>query len=411
MSTVTYPLQIGPTHPAFKEPIRFIFDVEGERVVNADIDFGYTHRAIEKIVRERNFIQAIYLMERICGICSVSHPLAYCHAIEQIAHVEVPPRARYIRTIVAELERLHSHLLWAGVAAHEIGFDTLFLYTWNIREKVLDCLEGITGNRINYGMLSIGGTRRDITEEQYPLVEETLQYYNELFDRTYDILIHDKSVIARCQNVGILSCQEAVDLCAVGPMARASGLSKDVRVDYPIEAYPDIDWLEPVSPRDIGKEPVGDVYDRIIVRVLEIKQSIHIINFCIKNMPDGPIIGETSAVKLLNSLKKIEGEGIGRHEGPRGEVSHYDMMSFRDGPVEVKVKAPTYSNAIGWIPMLKNTEIADLPIVIASLDPCIACMDRMSFLDTGGNNMQLSYSDLHKMSVEKMKEVAKKCKG
>jgi membrane-bound hydrogenase subunit alpha len=159
---VNFPLTIGPTHPAFKEPLKFNFEIEGESVVSADIDMGYTHRAIEWVATKRNFIQIIYLVERICGICSSTHPTSYCLSIENAADIVPPPRAKYIRSIINEFERLHSHLLWAGVAAHEIGFDTIFYYTWNIREKVLDALENITGNRINYGIFTIGGVRRDI---------------------------------------------------------------------------------------------------------------------------------------------------------------------------------------------------------------------------------------------------------
>jgi len=405
-----YSLNIGPTHPAFKEPVRFRFDVDGERVVKSDIDFGYTHRGIEKISQERNFIQIIYLLERVCGICSISHPMAYCLAIEQAANIEVPPRAKYIRTILGELERLHSHLLWAGVAAHEIGFDTLFMYTWEIREKVLDTLEALTGNRINYAMLSIGGVRRDITEEQYPLVFQTTEFYSDLFNRLNDILLHDNSIRLRCEGVGILKKEDAEALCAVGPTARASGLNKDVRCDYAVNAYPDIDWLRPVSPRDIGREPIGDIYDRIIVRVLEIKQSINIINYCTENMPDGPIEFETKKIKLLNQLKKVEGEGIGRYEAPRGEVTHYNILDNREGPLQMKVKAPTYSNAISWIPMLEGAEIADIPIIIASLDPCIACSDRMTFTKNGSENFTLTAQELHKMSVEKTREVQDRCR-
>ena len=204
-SDIVYPLNIGPVHPAFKEPIKFTFRIEGEQVAGVDIDFGYTHRGIEKIALERNYIQIIYLLERVCGICSFSHPLAYCLAIEDVAEIQVPDRARYIRTIIGELERLHSHLLWTGIAAHEIGFDTLFMYTWNIREKVLDCLEEFTGNRINYGMLTIGGVRRDITPENSETITRMLEYYMELYDRASEILLDDLTLRARTEGVGILS--------------------------------------------------------------------------------------------------------------------------------------------------------------------------------------------------------------
>ncbi len=409
--SITYPLQIGPTHPAFKEPVRFSFRMDGERVSDVDIDLGYTHRAIEVISKERNFIQTIYLLERICGICSVSHPLAYCLAVEEVAGMEVPPRAKYIRTIVGELERLHSHLLWAGVAAHEIGFDTLFLYTWNIREKVLDCLEQFTGNRVNYALLTIGGVRRDITEEVFPVIEETLEYYTELFQRASEILLDDQSIRFRCEGTGILTYEQAVALCAVGPNARASGLAKDVRVDYPILAYPDMDWLKPVTPRDIGKEPVGDVYDRMVVRVMEIRQSVDIIRYCLDNLPDGPIALEKGAIKIINKLKKVQGEGIGRYEAPRGEVAHYDILDLNECPVQMKVKAPTYSNAFTWVPMLQGTEIADIPIVIASIDPCVACADRMTILRNDGSVEALNAEYLHNLSVKKMKEVRSRCSG
>lgn len=411
MSTVkTYPLNIGPTHPAFKEPIRFNFQVDGERITECDIDFGYTHRGIERIAQERNFVQVIYLLERVCGICSFSHPLAYCLAIEQAAEIEVPPRARYIRTIIGELERLHSHLLWSGVFAHQLGFDSLFYYTWTVREKVLDCLEAITGNRINYGMLAIGGVRRDITPSQYPVIREVVDHYRELYSRLNEVLLNDLSVQMRCQGIGVLTREDAVSLCAVGPTARASGVRKDVRVDYPVNAYPDMEDLLPVSPLDRGVEPAGDVYSRILVRVLEILQSIEILNFCIDRMPEGGIVHEEKTTKLLNQLKKLQGEGIGRYEAPRGEVSHYDLIDKREGPVQIKVKAPTYSNGITWGPMLMGAEIADIPVIVASIDPCVACADRMCRL-TARDGTGLQYEELRLMGVEKMKRVAQQCRG
>lgn len=405
----TFPLSIGPTHPAFKEPVKFHFEVDGEKVVDVDIDWGYTHRAIEVIAKDRNFIQIIYLLERICGICSYAHPIAYCHAVEHAAELEVPPRAAYIRSIIGELERLHSHLLWAGVAAHEIGFDTLFMYTWNIREKVMDCLEMITGNRVNYGIITIGGVRRDLNDEQFEAINDVLDYYTELFNEIYEIFVSDYTVKARCEGVGILKKEEALALCAVGPTARGSGLKKDVRVDYPIDAYADIEWLKPVTPEDVGRTPAGDVYDRMIVRILEMKQSINIIRFCVKNIPEGEIVSEKKAVKLLNKLKKVKGEGIGRYEAPRGEVSHYDILNMKDGPEQVKVKAPTYSNGIAWLPMFRDAEIADIPIIMASIDPCVACADRMSFADRIKGGFPLTSEELHRMGVAKMEGVRKRC--
>ncbi len=406
----TYKLQIGPNHPALKEPVKFDFEIEGEHIVYADIDMGYTHRGIEHVARERNFIQLIYLLERVCGICSTAHPMAYCLSIENAVEMEVPTRAKYIRAIVGELERLNSHLLWAGVAAHEIGFDTLFYTTWDIREKVMDCLEAITGNRVNYAMVTMGGVRRDLEKEQIDALKKALEYYRELYYQLEDILLNDMSVRLRMEGVGILTKEEAMELCAVGPTARASGVERDIRVDYPLGAYPDIPWLKPVSPLDIGKEPIGDVYDRLAVHVLEVKQSVEIVEFCIENLPEGKIMVEPKAVKMINQLKKVSAHGVGRYEAPRGEVFHYCIMDNREGPALMKVKAPTYSNIIAWIPMFRGAEIADIPIIMASIDPCIACADRATFLKEG-KRKEISFEELRKMSRKKWDKIRGGSKG
>ena len=202
--------------------------------------------------------------------------------------------------------------------------------------------------------------------------------------------------------------EQAERLCAVGPTARGSGLMKDVRVDYPVNAYYEIPWLRPVSPRDIGKEPVGDVYDRMAVRVLEIQQAIQIIQFCMENLPEGNINTGGGSVKMINALKKLEGEGVGRYEAPRGEVCHYVILDNQEHPVQIKVKAPTYSNGFTWSPMLTNIEIADIPIVIASIDPCVACADRMTYIQSDGSHTTISWEELHAKSIQKYKGVRKR---
>ncbi len=153
---------IGPQHPALKEPESFMVDLQGEKISAVTLRLGYNHRGIEKGCEERTYVQDVYLVERVCGICSHSHSTAFVQAVEEIAGLELPGRAKYIRTLIAELERVHSHLLWLGVAGHEIGFDTLLMYTWRDRELVMDLLAEITGNRVNYGINTIGGVRRDV---------------------------------------------------------------------------------------------------------------------------------------------------------------------------------------------------------------------------------------------------------
>jgi len=405
LSKLTYSLPIGPVHPSLKEPMTFNFEIYGERIEKVNLAPGDNHRGIEFMGRQRNPIQIIYLAERICGICSASHPFAFCQAVEHAAGIEVPERAQYIRVIIAELERIHSHILWAGVAAHELGFDSVLYFSWRAREEVLDLLEYLTGNRINYGIFMIGGVRRDISKEQIPRIRKTLDYYKDSYGKIEDIFLNDPTIALRTKNVGVLTKEDALSLCAVGPTARASGVNKDIRQDQPYSAYADLE-IKAITPDVLTGKVNGDVYDRIIVRLLELVQSIQIIEQCLDNMPSGEIIAEKKLVKLLNQLKKAKGEGIGRHEAPRGECIHYVKLNESELPEVWKARAPTYNNLMTWVPMLIGQQIADIPIVIASIDPCIACMDRVTILNRDdGQKRILTKKDLHELSVQKTRRI------
>ncbi len=402
-----YSVPVGPVHPALKEPIRFEFKLDGERIVGVDIKPGFAHRGIEYMGMRRNLIQTLYLSERICGICSISHPLAITQAVENAAGIEVPARAQYIRTIIGELERIHSHLLWAGVGAHELGFDTLLHLTWNVREKSMDLLETLTGNRVDYAIPIYGGVRRDIPAEKAHLAYEALAYYKGLLQQMVDAFLHDKSVEMRTRGVGALTYQQAVDLCAVGPVARAAGVKKDVRQDMPYLAYADLD-LHAITPEDFGLAPIGDVYDNIVVRLLEVGQSIEIIESCLETMPDGPLSSIPKVPALLAALKKADGEGIGRHEAPRGEVIHYIRLEEgKEEPAAWKVKAPTYSNLMAWVPKFLGDEVADIPIIAASIDPCMCCMDRVHIVDEGSTVSTRLKEDLIRLSREKTRRMCR----
>jgi len=405
LSKLTYSLPIGPVHPSLKEPITFNFEIYGERIEKVNLAPGDNHRGIEFMGRQRNPIQIIYLAERICGICSASHPFAFCQAVENAAGIEVPERAQYIRVIIAELERIHSHILWAGIAAHELGFDSVLYLSWRAREEVLDLLEYLTGNRINYGIFMIGGVRRDISKEQIPRIRKTLDYYKDSYGKIEDIFLNDPTIALRTKNVGVLTKEDALSLCAVGPTTRASGVNKDIRQDQPYSAYADLE-IKAITPDVLTGKVNGDVYDRIIVRLLELVQSIQIIEQCLDNMPSGEIVAEKKLVKLLNQLKKAKGEGIGRHEAPRGECIHYVKLNESELPEVWKARAPTYNNLMTWVPMLIGQQIADIPIVIASIDPCIACMDRVTILNRDdGQKRILTKKDLHELSVQKSRRI------
>ena len=405
MSKETYSIPIGPVHPSLKEPMTFNFEIYGEHIENVNLAPGDNHRGIEFMGMQRNPIQIIYLAERICGICSASHPFAFCRAVENAAGIEIPERAQYIRVIIAELERIHSHILWAGIAAHELGFDSVLYLSWRAREEVLDLLEYLTGNRINYGVFMIGGVRRDITEDQIPRIRKTLEYYKDIYGKIENIFLKDPTIALRTKNVGVLTKEDALRLCAVGPTTRASGIKKDVRQDQPYSAYADLE-VKAITPDVFTGEVNGDVYDRIIVRLLELVQSIQIIEQCLENMPSGEIVAEKKLVKLLNQLKKAKGEGIGRHEAPRGECIHYVKLNESELPEVWKARAPTYNNLMSWVPMLLGQQIADIPIVIASIDPCIACMDRVTILNkNNGQKSMLTKKDLHELSVQKTRRI------
>lgn len=398
----SYSISVGPVHPAFKEPVRLNMKISGEKVTGVDFELSQVHRGIEWAGTRRNPIQILFLAERICGICNICHILSFARAVESIGNIEVPPRAEYIRVIAAELERIHSHMLWAGVAAHELGFDSLMHYTWKLRENVMDTVEYLTGNRITKGIITIGGTRWDIPDKKVPRLLESVNFYYKHFDKLVKVFLKDPVIKSRTRDVGILTKEDALKTCAVGPTARASGVKKDVRKDEAYAAYQDLD-VEPVLPSAYTGEIRGDVYDRVLVRLLEIKQSAEIIEKAVKRMPKGPIAWEEKPAALLAKLKPLKGEGIGRHEAPRGEVIHYVKMIGEDSPYSWKVRAPTYNNLLSWIPLLMGEQIADIPVIAASIDPCMSCTNRVVKAD--GSETMYDMAHLRRLSVEKTRRL------
>ncbi len=398
-----YIVPVGPIHPALKEPVHIELTVVGEEVISADFTPGQTHRGIEWMGLSRNPVQIVHLTDRICGICGVTHSLSFARAVEQIADITVPERGDYVRTIIAEFERIQSHLLWAGVAAHELGFDTLFYLAWRVREEAMDAIEVITGNRVNYDIIQIGGTRRDITEDQHAKIRKCLNTYKDLFAKLKKLFLEDAVIKSRCVGTGLLSFETAMAYSAVGPTSRASGVTADLRVDYPYCAYGDLD-IKPVIPTIYGSDVNGDTYDRIVVRIFEIAQSIEIIETCLDNMPQGPVIWEEKVAKILSTCKKAFGEAVGRHEAPRGEAVHYVVMDGAEAPIAWKVKASSYSNLHVWPIILKGAQLADIPVIVASVDPCLSCTDRVAVTDNGSTKI-FTKEQLAKMSYEKSRRM------
>jgi membrane-bound hydrogenase subunit alpha len=375
-------IPIGPIHPALEEPVHFMFTVDGENVVDADFRLGSNHRGIEKLMESKDFNQGGYLIEHICGICSYTHSSCYVQNVEKICGVEVPPRAQYVRTIVGEMERIHSHLLWAGIAGEEIGHKSLFMYAWKARELIMDSLEEITGNRVNHGINRIGGVRYDIGPEHAGNLIGRLTKLYGMIDYLEKVFLNDPVVERRVSGVGVLSKKEAYDLGAVGPTARASGLDMDVRRDDPYFSYGELDF-------DVIMWDTGDVLGRTAVRILELKESVSIIEQALRQMPAGEFRKE--------GWKIPKGEAVSRTEAPRGEDIHYMRTEGGNRPSRYKVRAPTLANVLSIPAMFKNEHIADIPIIIASIDPCIGCMDRVSFVDGRGRNRYITLRELRGM--------------
>jgi len=357
-----YTIPIGPYHPALEEPYKINVTCQGENVQDVDITIGFNFRGIELLAQRRNYLQDITLVERVCGICSNVHTMTFCMAAESIAGIELPRRAGYIRVILAELERLHSHLLWSGVAAELIGYQTMFMEIFALREGVMDVLEAISGNRVNYAMNCIGGVNRDITDPESILVA-VREIKKAVEKGVIPIFTTDATVKARTDGVGILTREEALIFGAVGPTARASGVESDLRVELPYAAYAELGVKAAV-------QTTCDVRARVVVRALEILESIRLIEEALKNLPQGPI-------RIADRFPVIPaGEGTARAEAPRGEVFYYIKSDGSDIPQRVKIRTPTYANMPSVRAMSKHQQLADMPLIQASIDPCYSCTDR-----------------------------------
>lgn len=358
---MSYSIPIGPYHIALEEPYKIEVECEGENVIGSSLKVGFNFRGIEWLAQRKNITKSIALLERVCGICSNVHSMSFCMALERIGNIEVPERGQHIRMVMAELERLHSHLLWAGVASELIGFETLFMQIFRLRESVMDALESISGNRVNYSMNRIGGVNRDILDDVK--VREVVHSIRAVTEGTLiPLLTTDQTVIARCQGVGVLTRKDAISYGVVGPVARASGLDTDLRRDQPYLAYDKVEFSVPV-------QAAGDVLARVVVRALEIVESCKIIDQVLDRMPQGPIhAGEIYSVPAGNAVVRIE--------APRGEVFYYLASNGSDTPLRVKVRTPSFANIPSVAAMVMKNTIADVPLIQAALDPCYSCTDR-----------------------------------
>lgn len=398
MAGKTQIIPVGPYHPLQEEPEFFKLHVDGEKVVKLEIEIGYNHRGIEKLAEGLSYDQIPFLVERVCGICSTSHPFACVNAIEDVGGFEIPDRAKYIRSFIGELERIHSHLLWLGLAGHFLGYNTVWMWAWKNREPVLDCFELITGNRNHYAMLKPGGVRRDIEDEDIPVAMRILDGLEKPTIMFAKIAMADPVLQARLKNVGVLTYQDCVELGALGPTSRASGVPWDTRKNHPYAAYGMVEW-------DVVTTENGDVFDKVIVRVLEILESVKICKQCLnklREVKDG----------IDANLKEIPpGEGVGLHEAPRGEVFHYVRSDGTNRPIRYKIRAPSFMNVPTNHRAVVGYTVSDATITLAAIDPCYCCTERAIVVDADTGKKLMGGKELLRLSQEKTRSLMGKYKS
>lgn len=359
----------GPFHPTLDEPAHFRLYVDGEFVRGCEYRGFMVHRGIEKLAESvMGYNDIPFLAERICGICGCVHSVAYCQAVESAAGITVPERAEYIRTIMLEIERLHSHLLWVGLACHILGFDTLFMQSFRIREPLMWLAEKICGNRKTYGLCLVGGVRYDITP---PLAEELRAVLKQLeaqWLRVSAAVSRDRNIMGRTKGIGVADRTLVKDMGLVGPVARAAGVPRDIRRDHPYAAYDRVTM-------DVVTADGADVWSRLIVRMEEVFQAVRIVRQCLDQMPNGPLRASIDEDIPAGRI------GLSSVEAPRGESHHFLITGDDNRPRRWRVRAPTYQNLQGVPAMIRDQRLADMTIALGSIDPCFSCTDRLETVD------------------------------
>lgn len=350
----------GPQHPVLPEPIHLDLILEDETVVGAVPSIGFIHRGLEKLVEKRDFKQYVYIAERVCGICSCGHGLGYCEAVEQVMGIEVPDRARYLRTIWVEMSRVHSHLLWLGLLADAMGFESLHMESWRLREKILDMFDETTGGRIIHSVNCVGGVQKDMDSTMLQHILQAIENIRSEMKPIVETFMRDYTVQSRLKGSGILKKDDAIALGAAGPVLRACGVSYDARkLGY--AAYGDL-TIEPITAEE------GDSFARCKVRLKELFQSFDLIREAIGKIPDGPI-----SVPVKGNPS---GEFFMRIEQPRGEAIYYIKGNGTKYLDRFRMRTPTTSNIPALVEMLKGCQLADVPLLILTIDPCVSCTER-----------------------------------
>jgi ech hydrogenase subunit E len=358
-----YEIPVGAQHISLLEPLHFKFTTENEKIVDIDANVFYVHRGIEKACCSKfKFRQVSFVVGRVCGLCSISHTTAYSQVAEKLVKIEIPMRAKYLRILVIELDRIHSHLLCLSHVAENSGFEALFMKTMQYREAFMEMLEAVCGNRVQFDYSIVGGVARDLKPEVAQMILKGMKNFERELKELINIYQNNWTLSLKNKGAGALTREEAMRLNVVGPFARAAGLAIDVRN----ETEDLLPWKE-VGFKLIT-ETGGDVYSRNIVRLREIDNSMEIIRNVIAGLPEGALVTETKAFP--------DGEAVVRLEAPRGELFYYAKGNKTQILERLKIKAPTFSNIPGMVQGFRENEYGSVPAIIASYDPCLSCTAR-----------------------------------
>lgn len=361
-------IPVGPQHPALHEPIMLRVSVDGEEVTNVEVVTGYNHRGAEKLGEKNTWVRNIYLYGRVCGICNGVHAQTYTQGVEKLMGAEPPPRARYLRTLVMELERLHSHMIISAVMAEIVGFDTLFMLMMRDREHIMRLKELVTGNRVLADYHMIGGVKRDIDDTKKDKILKVLEYVEERIKYYKKVFQEDYTLVKRMMGVGVIKGSDAISYGLVGPTLRGSGIPSDVRRDDPYAAYDEV-------PFNVITYDEGDSWARMMVRFDEMFESLEIIRYILAHLPQGPAVPK--AIKRMAQ----PGEVFSRVEAPRGELIYHIISKGGDKPYRVKVRTPSFNNIVNGVIGYRDCKLADVPVILVSYDPCISCTERVTIID------------------------------
>lgn len=359
MGKKTINIPLGSQHISLLEPVKFKFECENEKIIGVDSDVGFVHRGVEKACATKfKFDSVGYVVARICGLCAITHSLAYTTAAENLMEGEVSLKAKYLRILLVELDRIHSHMLCLSHTAENAGFEAMFMRIMGDREYVMDLQEKLTGSRVQFDYISIGGVNRDLTTDIAKEIKTNLKLIREKVNEYIDEFLNNWSLSLKFENIGTLTMEDSYTYNAIGPLARAAGIKTDVRAETDYLPYRELGF-------EIQTAKNGDIHSRNIVRLNEILNSIEICENIVEGLPEGEI-----QTKMKG---KPKGEAVVRLEAPRGELMYY--IKGRGKPIldRVRIKTPTFSCIPAFMEVFKGSDYADAPAILASFDPCLSC--------------------------------------